>query len=115
MKNKKENIVYLYHIRDAIEKILGYLKNHNYEELEENEWDQDAIARNLEIIGEAANNLSPEFCKNFNEVPWRKIIDLRNVVAHDYADLDLKVIWNIITQDAPGLSGKISKIIAELE
>jgi len=115
VKNKKENIIYLFHIRDAIEKILGYLKDHDYEALQENEWDRDAVARNLEIIGEAANNLTSDFCKKFDEVSWRKIIDLRNVVVHDYAELDLKIIWNIITQDVPELLEKINKIISELE
>ena len=111
MRNKKDNTVYLYHIKDAISKIREYTSRHSYEEFINNEWDQDAIVRNLEIIGEAANNIDQSVRQQYPVIPWRKIIDFRNVVAHDYADLDTSVVWEIISRDLVELSSQIEKII----
>ena len=61
MRNKKDNLVYIHHINDALEKILAYSTGKSYEDFTSNEWDQDAVMRNLEIIGEAGNNIEKDF------------------------------------------------------
>ena len=76
-----------------------------------NEWDQDAVSRNLEIIGEAANNLDVTYRANYPNIPWRKIIDFRNIIVHDYSDLDPDIIWKIITTYLPELFSQIKKIL----
>lgn len=113
MREGRSNIVYIQHMRDAMQKIMSYSSSHIYNNLLSDEWDQDAVMRNLEIIGEAANNLDESFRANYREIPWRKIIDFRNVVVHDYADLDLEIVWQIISKDIPKLSSQIIQILKE--
>ena len=113
MREGRSNIVYIQHMQDAMQKIIAYSSSHSYNDLSDNEWDQDAVMRNLEIIGEAANNLDESFRKNYPEVPWRKIIDFRNIVVHDYADLDLEIVWQIIAKDVPLLSSQIKEILKD--
>jgi len=113
MRNQRNNTVYIKHISDAIHKLEQYSNEHSREEFSQNDWDQDAVVRNLEIIGEAANNLDESFLKSHEAVPWRKIIDLRNIVAHDYADIDLSIIWNILNDYIPELKTQILAILEE--
>jgi len=115
MRKDKNNIIYLNHILEAIEKINNYIEQHSYQDFSETPWDQDALARNLEIIGEAAKNIDESIRDSFSEVPWREIIDFRNVVVHDYADLDLQVVWNIATKDLQNLKKHISIIVNKIE
>lgn len=96
-----------------MQKIIVYSSSHSSHDLLREEWDQDAVMRNLEIIGEAANNLDSSFRENYPEIPWRKIIDFRNVVVHDYADLDLEIVWQIITKDIPLLSSQIKEMLKD--
>lgn len=111
MRKRRDNVVYLKHIRDAVKKISQYVSEHSPNEFKENPWDQDAVVRNLEIIGEAANNLDSDFRSNYNQIPWRAIIDFRNIAVHDYADLDLEVVWQILDVDLPELQEQIKQIL----
>lgn len=113
MRKERVNIVYLKHIRDAIQKINQYVSNHTFSDFSTGEWDRDAVVRNLEIIGEAANNLDDKFRNQYSYIPWRAIIDFRNVAAHDYADLDLEIIWSIMIVDLPKLFQQIKSLLAE--
>ncbi len=68
--------------------------------------------RHLEIIGEAARNLDIEFQKQNNTIPWNVIIGLRNVVIHDYMDIDINIIWQIITHDLKPLQNQILELLS---
>lgn len=111
MRNSKDNKAYLFHIKDASEKILSYISTHDLNKFKENEWDQDAVMRNLEIIGEATNNIEDEFLKQYPDIPWRTIVNLRNVLIHDYVDVDLNIIWQIISKDLPDFYKQITDIL----
>lgn len=89
----KDNTLYLRHILDAIEKIETYICDVSYEQFLSNEMMVDAVVRQLEIIGEAATNLSDDFRRNHSEIPFRDIIDMRNVLIHDYAGVNTRVVW----------------------
>ena len=75
---------------------------------------QDAIVRKLEIIGEAANNISDKFKARFPDVPWRDIIDMRNRLIHGYFGVDLNIVWQVITKDISHLHKQIKDILKEL-
>lgn len=107
MRQDRDNSIYLKHILEAITKISTYTASHTFSHFQENQWDQDALARNLEIIGEAANNLDALFRASMPDVPWRQIVDFRNVIVHDYADLDLQIIWEIATVDLKELQKQL--------
>jgi uncharacterized protein with HEPN domain len=111
MRNNRDNIAYLRHIQDAAEQIFEYLSHHTPEDFIRNEWDQAAVIRNLEIIGEAANKIDKSFQESYPQIAWRTIIGLRNVLIHDYMEVDTAVVWQIIDTDLKALYEQISKIL----
>lgn len=96
-------------------KISHFVDNHTFEDFIDNSWDQDALARNLEIIGEAANNMDQSFRNEIPDVPWRQIIDFRNIVVHDYADLDSQIVWEIATNNLPKLKEQLQALLHKHE
>ena len=74
---------------------------------------QDAVVRRLEVIGEAANRLTPE-CREANpEIPWAGLIGLRNVLAHQYDRVDYDIVWQIVTETVPTLALVLGQQIAQ--
>ena len=86
-------------IREAIDKIERYTRDLSFEGFMADEKTQDAVVRNLEIIGEAANRLPQEFKAQLADIEWPKIVGLRHRIVHDYFGIDLKIIWRIINED----------------
>jgi uncharacterized protein with HEPN domain len=107
----KDNAVYLKHIADALVQIEAYLYEKSFEEFMSNRMLQDAVVRQLEIIGEATRNLSDDFRGRNRSIPWSQIIGMRNRIAHDYLNVDMEIVWDIISQDLPVLKGKIAELI----
>ncbi len=70
---------------------------------------QDAIIRRIEIIGEAAAHLTEETRKAIPNLPYRSMRGMRNIVAHDYANVDLKIVWEVATVHVPALSAILEK------
>lgn len=92
---------YLSHIVEAIKTIQSYVKGIDFDQFTKDQKTQDAVIRQLEIIGEASSKLTPDFIKTNSQVPWREIKDFRNKLIHDYWELDLDLIWNVVVQDIP--------------
>lgn len=111
MREQKDDLVYIRHIHDAIERILSYKSSSSFDTFSNNEWDQAAVIRYFEIIGEATTKLSPAFKQAHPEIEWRDISDFRNFLIHDYMDIDVKIVWDTMTINLPPLKGKISKIL----
>ena len=111
---KPREKAYLLHIRDAITAVELYGSAHSYEQFIESSWDQAALARHLEIIGEAASQLPDEYKKLHQEIPWRRISDFRNVLIHEYFAVDPKLIWEIIEKDIPTLKKQIENLLLDL-
>jgi uncharacterized protein with HEPN domain len=81
---------------EAIEKILRYLETvHDLEDFLNNEMVIDAVTRNYEIIGEAANKIPLAIKEKYPEVPWRQMYGLRNYAAHEYHQIDKTILWEI--------------------
>ncbi|BCZ92469.1 DUF86 domain-containing protein [Thermus thermophilus] len=75
----------------------------------------DAVVRNLEVIGEAARQIPSEVRERYPEVPWRRVIGLRNVVVHEYFAVDVEIVWTVVRQSLPELKEALRRMMAELE
>jgi uncharacterized protein with HEPN domain len=95
-------------ILEAASKIASYTVGMGREDFVSSGMAADAVVRNLEIIGEAANRLPMEFTDKHPEIEWRKIIGLRHRIVHDYFGVDLDIIWTITRQDLPDFISKIT-------
>lgn len=71
----------------------------------------DAIVRNLEVIGEAANYVSQEFKTLHPAVPWREMISMRNKVLHEYFGIDLEILWKTTHEDLPQVKQELEKLV----
>ncbi len=94
--SKRDNFILLEDIAEAIEKVLKFTKTMNYEAFVADDKTQDAVYRNFEVIGEAANQISEDFKNTYPEIEWKKISGLRNRIIHEYFGVDNEIIWNII-------------------
>jgi uncharacterized protein with HEPN domain len=110
----KSDHVYLKHILDAIEKINSYVSVGHDAFMSTSHW-QDAVIRQLEIIGEATKRLSVGLRSRYDEVPWRRIAGLRDVLIHDYMGVDLAAVWEITQRDLPVLKKHVEVILSESE
>lgn len=108
----KNDFTYLNHILEAIKKIENYLKGFEYSDFKNNDMVIDAVVRELEIIGEAANNLSGKFKKDNPDVPIRDMSDMRNFLIHEYFGVNKKIVWDTCKNDLQILKPMIKNIIS---
>ncbi len=92
---KKDPQVYLAHIRDAIQMIREYTKD-GKDAFFRDRKTQDAVIRNLEIIGEAVKVLPAEMTARHEAVPWKNIAGMRDQLIHHYFGVDLKLVWGVV-------------------
>jgi uncharacterized protein with HEPN domain len=95
MKGKIPDAVRLRHILDAIAFIAEFSNNRSKNDLYKDFMYRFSVERQLEIIGEAAKNISPSIAQAYPEVQWPQIISFRNLIVHEYFGLDLELVWNI--------------------
>lgn len=103
--------MYIEDILESIGKIESYTKDLNYEEFIASGMIVDAVIRNLEIIGEATKNIPNGIHEQYPEIPWKKMIGLRNIATHAYFGIDLEIIWKIITKNLPETKEWIQKML----
>ncbi|MBK7871092.1 MAG: DUF86 domain-containing protein [Saprospiraceae bacterium] len=113
MPDKLGDKVRLQHILFAIEEIESYIADADFDIFVSNSMMFNATLRQLEIIGEAANRLSENVLQNNVDIPWARIIGLRNLVIHEYFGIDDITIWNIVKINIPDLKSKIKLLIEE--
>ena len=109
----KRDIVYLKHMQEAITKIESYVSVGRNVFMATSHW-QDAVIRQLEILGEAAKRVSQDLRAQHDDVPWRRIAGLRDVLIHDYMGVDLQAVWEVTQRELPGLRQKVDVILEEL-
>lgn len=97
-------------IMEAIENIEKYASR-GHEAFEHDELIQTWIVHHLQIIGEAASALPDRFRDKYPEVPWSKIIGMRNILVHNYFGVDVDVVWAVVVKDIPDLKQKIENAI----
>ena len=101
------------YLRDVLERI------HRIEQFTEGGWTafdqslliQDAVIRSFEVIGEAVKHLSPELRQQYPEIPWRQIAGFRDVLIHDYGDVDTDEVWEVIEKNLPALKQAVEALL----
>lgn len=104
------DLAYIQHILESIKDIETSVKNLSKEKFQESKDIRDACIRRLEIIGEAAKNLSQETRDKYPLVEWKKIVGARDLMIHSYFRVDLDVVWDILKKDLPILKKQIIEI-----
>lgn len=109
---KKDPMVLLEDILDCIQAIRTYTLDMSYDAFLEDGKTQDAVVRRFEVMGEAVRKLPQDFQDSHPQMPWRKIVGMRNVLAHEYDDIALEVLWDTIVNQLGSLESAIKTIIA---
>jgi uncharacterized protein with HEPN domain len=115
MRNKSGDKIRLQHILDAMDEIESYLAGSDFKDFMINSMMRFACIKQLEIIGEASNHITPETKEKFSSVEWSQIIGMRNVFVHEYFGVDSNLVWEIIINDLPELKEKVVGIIRQFE
>jgi len=108
--SKRDPLLLIEDIIESIEKIESYTNQIAYSEFVNDEMMKDAVIRNLEIIGEAANRLGSDFHQKHPEIEWKRIRGFRNRIVHHYFGIDFDIVWSIIENDMETLNKKLSDL-----
>ena len=108
---KRDDTVYLHHILDAIGLIEEYTKGMSENEFLANSMAHDAVVRQIEIIGEAARNISDAFRDKHSKLPWGEMTGIRNKIIHEYFNINYTIVWDTVRDDLPSLKKSMKKII----
>lgn len=119
MRSSPQRLVdYLAHIQQAIQRIHQYTEDIDQLCFLKSSLIQDAVIRNIEIIGEASNNIQkhfPEFAQAHPEIPLRIAYEMRNAVAHGYFKVDLEMVWKTMFNDLPNLESTVTRLLDDLK
>lgn len=107
---KKDNLAYLRLMMDSFGKIKDYIKDMTYKDFLADSKTQSAIIMQLQVIGEVAKKV-PEEIKQSIAIPWKQIIGMRDMVSHDYFNLDIKSVWDTAITSVPDAEQKIGEYL----
>jgi uncharacterized protein with HEPN domain len=111
--SKRRDWNFLHDIREAIQRILTYTAGLTYQQFMEDIKTQDAVVRNLEIIGEAAKNLSVNLRKSHSDVPWKDLMGMRDKMIHHYFGINYEIVWTIAKEELADLLPPLEEILAK--
>lgn len=111
----RDYLLYLEDIQLALERIDRYVLGLSFETFSADEMRVDAVVRNLETVGEAVKHLPEDIRAMSPDTPWKQIAGLRDVLTHAYFSVNLTLLWDIITNEAPALRSEAKRLIAQLE
>ena len=109
----KDDRVYCLHIRDAIQRVFAYTTEGKDAFLGDPKT-QDAVVRNLEVIGEAAKNVSESLKATHPDISWKRIAGMRDKMIHAYFGVDLRLVWEVVERDLPALERRLEAVLREL-
>lgn len=106
---------FLRDIREAAGRITAYTRGLSYNEFRRDHKTQDAVIRNLEIIGEAVKNISDTDRAGAPDVPWKSMAGMRDRLIHAYFGVNLDIVWAVATEELPAIMPEIERMIRGLE
>ena len=114
MSKSRRDQDFVLDIQEAIQRILEYTAGMDWERFIIDYKTQDAVVRNLEIIGEAAKNISDDLRQQYPEIPWKDMAGTRDRLMHHYFGVNQEIVWQIVREDLPTLVEKIDVILNEV-
>ena len=111
--SERTEIDFLKDITEAAKRALTYSKNLDYETFSKDIKTQDAIIRNIEIIGEAVKNISDDFRNLYPCIPWKNIAGMRDKLIHQYFGVNIDIVWNVVKTDLPEIIKQIEVILKQ--
>lgn len=108
--SKRKDVELLSDIREAIRRIEVYIEKLNYRTFLQDIKTQDAVVRNLEIIGEAAKGVSTDIKKKYTRIPWKELAGVRDRLIHHYFGVNYDIVWAVVSKELPQLTAKIEGI-----
>lgn len=106
---------YINDITEAIHRIELYVADLDIDEFSDSSLYQDAVVRNLEIIGEAIKHIPDALRKKYPNVEWKKIAGLRDILAHSYFGIDIEIVWDVVQNKIPELKEQINLILSKID
>lgn len=106
------DVLYLTHIIECIEAISEYTAG-GKDQFLKSRMIRDAVIRNFEIIGEASGRLSESVTQN-SPIPWRRIKDFRNLLAHEYSSVSASMVWSVVEKELPPLEAEVRSRLATI-
>jgi uncharacterized protein with HEPN domain len=113
MSKKRRDTDFIGDIQEAMELSVLYAKGLTFRKFLEDRKTQDAVVRNLEVMGEAAKNLSLAFKAKYPDVPWKTLAGLRDKLIHFYFGIDYKIVWSVVKKELPKLRKQINEILKQ--
>jgi len=107
--SKRDNALLIRDMIESAQKIMSYTKDMTFDSFENDSKTVDAVIRNFEIIGEAANRLTEAYKAENPEIEWDHLRGFRNRIVHEYFGIDLEIVWQIIEDDLPRLNQTLIK------
>jgi uncharacterized protein with HEPN domain len=108
---QKDDLVYAGHMLDMAEKAREKVAGRSRDEYDADENLRMALVHLVQVIGEAARHVSPDFQRANPQIPWSRIIAMRHKVVHDYLHVDYDIVWDVVTADLPPLMAELEKIV----
>lgn len=109
--SKRKNEEFLRDMTEAVQRIELYMKNMSYDKFLKDNKTQDAVVRNLEILGEAAKNISDAIKKKYAQIPWKGLAGVRDRLIHHYFGVNFDIVWTVVKKELPQCAPKLKKLL----
>lgn len=115
MSGKRRDRDYLGDMLEAMERIVGYMAGLTYEEFMADKRTQDAVIRNIEVMGEAAKRVSADLKRKHGGIAWKEMGGMRDKVIHHYFGINYDIVWTVAVVEIPGLVGTLRSVLERLK
>lgn len=97
----------------AARRVLRYVENISQQDFEQDLEKQDSVIYRILILGEASKRISSDFREEHSNIPWRQVAGMRNILVHEYDQIDLEVLWDVTQKSIPDLLKKLNLLLEQ--